>query len=117
MILRQRPKGKSLVQDFPEDEVLSFGSADCHFGNVTSYCKAIQCVCWRPDLEESSKSKYFICKKKLTNLTSFDRDTLIGSAELVHPVHANYEEKFHFFAKPFTSHFQYLFLIDRHAVF
>ena len=48
-------------------------------------------TCWRPDSEEASKTKSS-AKKQSTNLASFDHDTLIGLAELVHPVYVNYDK-------------------------
>ena len=45
-----------------------------------------------PDSEEASKIKSY-AKKQPTNVSSSDRETLIGLAEFVHPVHVNYEKE------------------------
>ena len=40
-----------------------------------------------------SQKNWFICKKQPANFASSDCDTLIGSPELVNPVHVNYEKE------------------------
>ena len=42
---------------------------------------------------KGSQRNYIISEKQPANLASSDRDTLIGSAEFVHPVHVNYENE------------------------
>ena len=49
-------------------------------------------ACWRPDSEEACKTKSSAKSNRL-NFASSDRDTLIGSAGLVHSVHVNNYEK------------------------
>ena len=49
-------------------------------------------ACWRPDSEEASNTKSS-AKKQPANFAYSYRDTLIYSAELVHPVHVNYEKE------------------------
>ena len=46
-------------------------------------------ACWRPDSEKASKTISSAKNNQPTNLASSDRDTLIGSADLIHPVQVN----------------------------
>ena len=48
-------------------------------------------ACWRPHLEEASKTKSSAKSKRL--LASCDHGTLTGLTELVRPVHVNYEKE------------------------
>ena len=48
-------------------------------------------ACWRSDSEEGSKTKSSAENNRL--ILHPDCDTLIGSAELVNPVHVNYEKE------------------------
>ena len=49
-------------------------------------------ACWRPGFEEASKTKSS-AKKQPTHFAFSDCDILFDSAELVHPVHENYEKE------------------------
>ena len=70
---------------------ISLRSADFHSGDVTCSFKAIQCM-----LETRfsvSKQDQVVSKKQATDFAASNRDTLIGSAVLIDPIHVYYEEE------------------------